>query len=1020
MNSVMDDNKLLTLANGERIRLQKHVALLFEVGDLQYASPATVSRAGMVYVDPKNLGYRPYFTRWTITKYQSQQERELLQKLFEKYVPRLIDYIFEGNLAGFQEAPLRCVICTSSMAMTTQLCNLLYPCLADIKSIADAAVVEAMFIQSVIWSLGAVLAEKDRFRLSEAVKKISELSISLSADSCGATELPPAGTSLFDYRFDPETNSWCPWSRYVPQYVHQRHLPFYEVLVPTPETVKHIWLMQKLVASKKPVLFVGGTGTSKTATIENFLRGLAAEKYLRLSVNFSSRTNSMDVQKTIESVVEKRTKDTFGPPGGKTMIFFIDDLNMPSKDKYGTQQPIALLKLLVEKGGFYDRGKELNWKNIKDIQFIAAMGEPGGGRHEVDSRLVSLFNVFNIPFPADQSLINIYQSILGGHLEIFADEIKALTPRLTTMTLKLYNEIVGHLPPTPAKFHYVFNLRDISRIYEGLLLSTPDLIKTVPQMFRLWRNECLRVLHDRLINVEDKQFVQNTIATLISENMVSADREYVIRDPILFGDYRKAIQPDSLRLYEDLLDYDASRAIVAELLEEYVEKMSGTRLVLFDDALEHLTRIHRVIRLQKGHCLLVGIGGSGKQSLVRLASFIAGYSVFEITLRRGYGEAEFREELKVLYTKVGPENKKVVFLFSDGHVAQEGFLELINGMLTSGVIPTLYAEDEKDAVLNSIRDDAAKEGIQTSKESLWQYFVERCSRNLHVALCFSPTGDKLRTRCRNFPGLVNNTVIDWFMPWPQQALTAVADVYLGKANVDKALQKCLVQHMVNVHLSAIAASNDYMQRWRRINHVTPKNFLDYIATFVRILAEKRAANDAMCQRLESGLKKLEEAGVQLAELNEQLAVQNEAVKSKTEACNKLLEGITVSTAQAEEKKEQAQLKEKDLELQNIQIAKDKEEAEQALAAALPALEEARAALSNLSSAEITEIRSFAKPPKEVQKVCECVCVVKNVKDTSWKSAKGMVSFQDLQLKFENKIFHSIYCRRCRRQISNLR
>uniref|UniRef100_A0A8C9FK68 Dynein heavy chain hydrolytic ATP-binding dynein motor region domain-containing protein n=1 Tax=Pavo cristatus TaxID=9049 RepID=A0A8C9FK68_PAVCR len=65
MNSVMDDNKLLTLANGERIRLQSHCALLFEVGDLQYASPATVSRCGMVFVDPKNLKYKPYWQKWT-------------------------------------------------------------------------------------------------------------------------------------------------------------------------------------------------------------------------------------------------------------------------------------------------------------------------------------------------------------------------------------------------------------------------------------------------------------------------------------------------------------------------------------------------------------------------------------------------------------------------------------------------------------------------------------------------------------------------------------------------------------------------------------------------------------------------------------------------------------------------------------------------------------------------------------------------------------------------------------------
>jgi hypothetical protein len=95
-------------------------------------------------------------------------------------------------------------------------------------------------------------------------------------------------------------------------------------------------------------------------------------------------------------------------------------------------------------------------------------------------------------------------------------------------------------------------------------------------------------------------------------------------------------------------------------------------LVLFDDALEHLTRIHRVIRMDQGHALLVGVGGSGKQSLCRLASFAAGCDVFEITLSRGYGESSFRDDLKILYNKLGMENKKTVFLFTDQHVAEEG------------------------------------------------------------------------------------------------------------------------------------------------------------------------------------------------------------------------------------------------------------------------------------------------------------------------------------------------------------
>lgn len=146
----------------------------------------------------------------------------------------------------------------------------------------------------------------------------------------------------------------------------------------------------------------------------------------------------MDVQRNLEASVEKRTKDTYGPPVGKKLICFIDDMNMPQVDEYGTQQPIALLKLLFEKGGFYDRGKDLIWKNLKDISFFAAMGKAGGGRNKIDPRFLSLFAVFNLVFPSDTTLHHIYSSILRGHLEIFEEDVREVANVLITMTLNLY------------------------------------------------------------------------------------------------------------------------------------------------------------------------------------------------------------------------------------------------------------------------------------------------------------------------------------------------------------------------------------------------------------------------------------------------------------------------------------------------------------------------------------------------------------------------------------------------------
>jgi dynein heavy chain len=223
-------------------------------------------------------------------------------------------------------------------------------------------------------------------------------------------------------------------------------------------------------------------------------------------------------------------------------------------------------------------------------------------------------------------------------------------------------------------------------------------------------------------------------------------------------------------------------------------------LVLFEDALDHLTRIHRVIRMQRGHALLVGVGGSGKQSLAKLAAFAAGYAVFEITLSRGYGEAEFRESLKGLYAQLG-QGIKTVFLFTDAHVAQEGFLELINNMLTTGMVPALYEDDEKESVLNPIRDEFAKTGEVQNRENMWNYFLRKCANSLHIVLCMSPQGDKLRDRCRSFPGLVNNTLIDWFPAWPEDALYSVADAFLKGDLVPVEHRPAIINHMVTVHLS---------------------------------------------------------------------------------------------------------------------------------------------------------------------------------------------------------------------------
>jgi dynein heavy chain len=130
-----------------------------------------------------------------------------------------------------------------------------------------------------------------------------------------------------------------------------------------------------------------------------------------------------------------------------------------------------------------------------------------------------------------------------------------------------------------------------------------------------------------------------------------------------------------------------------------------------------------------------------------------------------------------------------------------GFLELVNNMLTTGMVPALYEDDEKENMISLIRDEFAKNGQVQNRENMWQYFLRKCADSLHIVLCMSPQGDKLRDRCRSFPGLVNNTLIDWFPPWPEEALYSVADAFLKEDLVPVEHRPAIINHMVTVHLS---------------------------------------------------------------------------------------------------------------------------------------------------------------------------------------------------------------------------
>lgn len=205
------------------------------------------------------------------------------------------------------------------------------------------------------------------------------------------------------------------------------------------------------------------------------------------NVPFNFYTTSEMLQKILEKPLEKKAGRNYGPPGNKTMIYFIDDLNMPEVDSYGTVQPHTLIRQHLDYGHWYDRNK-LTLKDINHCQYVACMN-PTSGSFTINPRLQRHFSVFavslvanqkltaifiyclsQVSFPSADSLMTIYHSILAQHFvnaeQRFNVCITKLAPNIVSASLALHNKAGQIFLPTAIKFHYIFNLRDLSNIFQ--------------------------------------------------------------------------------------------------------------------------------------------------------------------------------------------------------------------------------------------------------------------------------------------------------------------------------------------------------------------------------------------------------------------------------------------------------------------------------------------------------------------------------------------------------------------------
>ena len=635
--SVLDDNKLLTLPNGERLNLPPNVRIMFEVESLKYATLATVSRCGMVWfsddaVTPSML-YKNYLSTirsvpldgadeeaalaLTSTRNTVTDEGEISPNLAtQRLIASKIGQYFEEDglvpkALEFASTVDHIMDFTPSRALTT-LFSLLNK---SVRNVADynaqhsdfplqsdqvESYITKRLLVSLVWAFTGDSKLDTRAAMGDFLRINSGL------------DFPPLGPggSLIDFDVQVQSGDWLSWQDTVPTIeIETQAVTSPDVVIPTMDTARHEEVLYSWLSEHRPLLLCGPPGSGKTMTLFSALRKLPDLDVVGL--NFSSATTPELILKTFEQHCEYRKT----PNGvilspiqiGRWLVLFCDEINLPATDNYGTQKVISFLRQLVEHGGFW-RTSDKAWVKLENIQIVGACNPPTDpGRVPLTQRFLRHAPLVMVDYPGETSLKQIYGT--------FARALLKVVPTLRGYADALTNAMVEFYLASQRRFtaeiqaHYIYSPRELTRWTRGIYEALKPLDNlSVEGLVRLWAHEALRLFQDRLVTEEERKWTDENIDAVALAHFPTINRDEALARPILYSNWlsKNYVPVDR----EQLREYTKAR------LRVFYEEELDVPLVLFNDVLDHVLRIDRVFRQVQGHLLLIGISGSGKASSI--------------------------------------------------------------------------------------------------------------------------------------------------------------------------------------------------------------------------------------------------------------------------------------------------------------------------------------------------------------------------------------------------------------------
>ncbi|WFD02078.1 hypothetical protein MOBT1_000756 [Malassezia obtusa] len=767
LNSVLDDNRVLTLPTGERLGVPDHVRLVFEVENVAHATLATITRCGMVAFGAElvpraarlahalaelrtaPLGAEDDFASLARAEAASAA---VCARAAEALAPHcapgaLVDAAFtaahahDAHVMPADDARYIATLFALLRRAARQV--LAYNARHADFPLRDAQVatfMERALCVALVWACAGDAPHTVRAALAATVRTHAP-----------HVELP-AGELLEHYvEAGPEAR-WRAWADEVAHVeVETSALASADAVIPTLDTVRQEALLHAILLDHRPVVLCGPPGSGKTMVLHATLRRMA--DVVLAGLNLSSQTTPGALLTLLEEhcTYEKTPAGATLVPNqlGRWLVVFCDELNLPAPDAYATQPVISFLRELVEQRGFW-RGH--TWVRLERIQFVGACNPPTDpGRTPLSPRFLRHAPVLLVDYPSRPSLHQIYHTFVRAALRA--------TPHLAGYAEALTRAMVDFFAASQQRFtpedqaHYVYSPRELTRWVRGLyrVLCHTELA-TLAELVRVWAYEGLRLFQDRLVDADERAWTDAALDDAARAAFPALDVDQALARPILYSDWLskevRSVERAPLRQYAEAR------------LRGYSEEELDTHLVLHDAVLDLALGCDRVLQQPGGHLLLIGVSGSGRTTVAQFCAWLRGLTLYSVPTARAYRDEDFDDDLRRLLRRVGVRGERVCWTMDEAQVAHPARLEKLNTLLANADVPGLFEGEEHTALLSALRDAAHREGlVLAAEDELLAFFRAQILANLHVVLTMNPPHGGVGAKATASPALFNRCTL---------------------------------------------------------------------------------------------------------------------------------------------------------------------------------------------------------------------------------------------------------------------